>query len=176
MASVVFESGAVATVIDGVLSPRELSQIRMDATAGTLEVNHVYGYRDADWSFFPLPRAAAAASLGRDPGVRDTTGALRDPRRRRRTMRPMSGRPAPAPTYRATTPLRSPVWSTTCLPDAPIRRPWPAPAARSSSSPRCTPPRCSAGRSAGPSWCLSHPFYADLTGGMAADEITARMT
>ena len=51
------------------LSPRELSRIRVDTTAGTLEVNHVYGYRDADWSWTPAPDAAAAAGLGRDPGL-----------------------------------------------------------------------------------------------------------
>ena len=65
-------------MINSLLSPRELSRIRIDTTAGTLEVDHVYGYRDADWSFFPLPSAAAAASLGRDPGVRDDSGAVPD--------------------------------------------------------------------------------------------------
>ena len=151
LATIGFEDGAVATMINSLLSPRELSRIRIDTTAGTLEVNHVYGYRDADWSFFPLPSAEAAATLGRDPGVRKDTDAR--PMTRQRTVRPTSGPPAPAPTCRATTPPRSPGWSTTCSPDAPTRRPWPAPAARSSSSPRCTPPRCSAPRSAGLTWC-----------------------
>ncbi len=75
LATIGFEDGAVATMINSLLSPRELSRIRIDTTAGTLEVNHVYGYRDADWSFFPLPSAEAAATLGRDPGVRDDTDA-----------------------------------------------------------------------------------------------------
>ncbi|GAA3092387.1 putative dehydrogenase [Kribbella aluminosa] len=70
MASVVFESGAVATVINSLLSPRELSRIRIDTAGGTLEVNHVYGYSDKDWTFHPAPDAAKAATLGLDPGVR----------------------------------------------------------------------------------------------------------
>lgn len=70
MASVSFESGAVATVINSLLSPRELSRIRIDTTGGTLEVAHVYGYSDADWTFHPVPDQARAAKLGLDPGVR----------------------------------------------------------------------------------------------------------
>ena len=79
LATVGFESGAVASVVNSLLSPRELSRIRIDTTGGTLEVNHVYGYRDANWSFFPAPSGAAAASLGRDPGVRVDTGAAPGP-------------------------------------------------------------------------------------------------
>jgi predicted dehydrogenase len=70
MASVSFESGAVATVINSLLSPREVSRIRIDTTGGTLEVNHLYGYSDADWTFHPVPDEARAALLGLDPGVR----------------------------------------------------------------------------------------------------------
>ncbi|GAA1115367.1 Gfo/Idh/MocA family oxidoreductase [Kribbella jejuensis] len=69
LASVVFESGAVASVINSLLSPRELSRIRIDTSGGTLEVNHVYGYSDKDWTFHSAPDAAKAATLGLDPGV-----------------------------------------------------------------------------------------------------------
>ncbi len=72
MASVIFESGAVATVINSLLSPHELSRIRIDTTGGSLEVNHLYGYSDTDWTFTPVPDAARAATLGLDPGVRRT--------------------------------------------------------------------------------------------------------
>lgn len=75
-ASVTFESGAVATVVNSLLSPRELSRIRIDTTGGTLEVNHVYGYSDRDWTFHPAPDAAKAATLGLDPGVRQADGLL----------------------------------------------------------------------------------------------------
>jgi predicted dehydrogenase len=69
LAIVTFESGAAGTVVTSLLSPKELSRIRVDTTGGTLEVNHVYGYRDADWSWTPAPDATTAASLGRDPGL-----------------------------------------------------------------------------------------------------------
>ena len=69
MASVTFENGAVATVINSLLSPRELSRIRIDTTGGTLEVNHLYGYSDTDWTFTPAPDAGVAATLGLNPGV-----------------------------------------------------------------------------------------------------------
>ena len=75
MALVTFGSGAVGTVVTSLLSPRELSRIRVDTAGGTLEVNHVYGYRDADWSWTPVPDAATAASLGRDPGLPSADGA-----------------------------------------------------------------------------------------------------
>jgi predicted dehydrogenase len=75
LAIVVFESGAVGTVVTSLLSPKELSRIRVDTTGGTLEVNHVYGYSDADWSWTPAPDATAAASLGRDPGLPSANGA-----------------------------------------------------------------------------------------------------
>jgi predicted dehydrogenase len=68
MAVVTFASGALGSVVTSLLSPRELSRIRIDTTGGTLEVDHVYGYRDADWSWSPAPDAATAANNGRDPG------------------------------------------------------------------------------------------------------------
>ncbi|MEU8222438.1 Gfo/Idh/MocA family oxidoreductase [Kribbella sp. NPDC048915] len=73
-ATVMFESDAVATVINSLLSPKELSRIRIDTEGGTLEVNHVYGYSDQDWTFHPAPDAAKAATLGLDPGVRKNNG------------------------------------------------------------------------------------------------------
>ena len=74
LAIVTFESGAVGTVVTSLLSPRELSRIRVDTTGGTLEVNHVYGYSDDDWSWTPAPDATAAATLGRDPGRPSANG------------------------------------------------------------------------------------------------------
>ncbi len=74
MAVVTFASGALGSVVTSLLSPRELSRIRIDTTGGTLEVNHLYGYRDADWSWSPTPDAAAAANNGRDPGLAGSNG------------------------------------------------------------------------------------------------------
>lgn len=68
MATVTFANGALASVVTSLLSPRELSRIRIDTTAGSLEVNHLYGYADADWSWFALPDPQAVAANGSDPG------------------------------------------------------------------------------------------------------------
>lgn len=73
MAVVTFANGALASVVTSLLSPRELSRIRIDTTGGTLEANHVYGYRDADWSWSPAPLPPAAATNGRDPGLPSVT-------------------------------------------------------------------------------------------------------
>lgn len=70
LAMITFASGAVGTIVTSLLSPRELSRIRIDTTAGTLEVDHLYGYRDADWSWSAAPDASIAAANGRDPGER----------------------------------------------------------------------------------------------------------
>jgi predicted dehydrogenase len=69
MATVTFASGALGSVVTSLLSPRELSRIRIDTTGGTLEVNHVYGYRDADWTWSAAPDPETAAHNGRDPGA-----------------------------------------------------------------------------------------------------------
>ena len=176
LATVGFEDGAVASVINSLLSPRELSRIRIDTTAGTLEVDHVYGYRDADWSFFPLPSAETVASLGRDPGVREDSGAEPGgasdwPDGSADVWTTSAGTDVPSnhaaqitrlvddllagrihqttlASTRGTVEFVTGVYASALL-GTPIRRAELVP---------------------------SHPFYADLTGGMAADEITARMT
>ncbi|MFD8496700.1 Gfo/Idh/MocA family protein [Amycolatopsis sp. NPDC059657] len=54
MAVVTFASGAVATVVNSVVSPRETSMLRFDYEYATVEVEHLYGYTDADWSVHPV--------------------------------------------------------------------------------------------------------------------------
>ncbi|HEY5788854.1 MAG TPA: Gfo/Idh/MocA family oxidoreductase [Microlunatus sp.] len=70
LAMITFASGAVGTIVTSLLSSRELSRIRIDTTTGTLEVDHLYGYRDADWSWSPAPDASTAVRNGLDPGER----------------------------------------------------------------------------------------------------------
>ena len=75
LAMVGFENGAVASVVNSLLSPRELSRI------GRHHRWHAGGQPRVRVSrrglvVLPLPNAAAAATLGKDPGLRDTTGAL----------------------------------------------------------------------------------------------------
>ncbi|MEE2524235.1 Gfo/Idh/MocA family oxidoreductase [Pseudarthrobacter sp. J75] len=55
MAVVRFGSGALSTVINSVISPRETSQLRFDYENATVEVEHLYGYDDSHWRFTPAP-------------------------------------------------------------------------------------------------------------------------
>ncbi|MEQ0558209.1 Gfo/Idh/MocA family oxidoreductase [Amycolatopsis sp. NEAU-NG30] len=55
MALVTFAGGAVATVVNSVLSPRETSSLRFDYEHATVEVEHLYGYTDDDWTVTPAP-------------------------------------------------------------------------------------------------------------------------
>lgn len=70
-----FANGAVGTVINSLVSPRESSRLRFDFEHATVEVEHVYGYRAEDWTFTPaagheglralweqMPQSAGASS------------------------------------------------------------------------------------------------------------------
>lgn len=54
-ALVTFESGAVATVVNSLLSPRQTSYLRFDFTDATAELTHLYGYGDSDWTVTGAP-------------------------------------------------------------------------------------------------------------------------
>jgi predicted dehydrogenase len=54
-AIVTFASGAVATVVNSLLSPRETSYLRIDFEHATVELEHLYGYGDANWTVTPAP-------------------------------------------------------------------------------------------------------------------------
>jgi predicted dehydrogenase len=62
LAHVTFASGAVASVVNSVLSPREESYLRFDFERATVELRHRYGYRDADWQITPAPGHEAAVT------------------------------------------------------------------------------------------------------------------
>jgi predicted dehydrogenase len=62
LAHVTFASGAVASVVNSVLSPREESYLRFDFERATVELTHLYGYRDTDWRMTPAPGAQALVS------------------------------------------------------------------------------------------------------------------
>jgi predicted dehydrogenase len=55
LAHVTFASGAVASVINSVLSPREVSYLRFDFEKATVELTHLYGYSDENWTITPVP-------------------------------------------------------------------------------------------------------------------------
>ena len=55
-----FESGALATVVNSVISPRQTSQLRFDFERATVDLEHLYGYTNADWSLTAGPDVTAA--------------------------------------------------------------------------------------------------------------------
>lgn len=57
-AVVKFESGAIASVVNSVLSPRETSYLRFDFQDATVELEHLYGYDNASWRWTPAPHRA----------------------------------------------------------------------------------------------------------------------
>src|SRR4051794_5358875 len=50
-----FANGALATVVNSVLSPDEVSRIRIDCADATIELTHLYGHRNDDWVYTPAP-------------------------------------------------------------------------------------------------------------------------
>jgi predicted dehydrogenase len=63
MAVVRFENGALATIANSALSPRQTSHVRVDAERATVEVEHLYGYGDDDWTVTPAPGQDDVAAL-----------------------------------------------------------------------------------------------------------------
>lgn len=63
MALARFENGALATVVNSVVSPRETSRLRFDFEHATVELEHLYGYRSGDWRFTPAPGHEDLAEL-----------------------------------------------------------------------------------------------------------------
>lgn len=55
MALVEFTDGTVASVVNSVVSPRQTSTLRFDFENATVELEHLYGYTDADWKITPRP-------------------------------------------------------------------------------------------------------------------------
>jgi predicted dehydrogenase len=54
-ATVVFETGAIATVLNSVLSPRQETYTRIDGQHGTIEACHLYAYQNHPWRFTGAP-------------------------------------------------------------------------------------------------------------------------
>ncbi|ONI84110.1 oxidoreductase [Actinosynnema sp. ALI-1.44] len=64
MASVRFANGAMASIVNSALSPREESYIRVDLADATVELTHLYGYRNADWRYTPAVHVRDAQRIG----------------------------------------------------------------------------------------------------------------
>jgi predicted dehydrogenase len=54
-AIVTLRNGAVVSVVNSVLSPRETSYLRFDFEYATVELEHLYGYSDASWRITAAP-------------------------------------------------------------------------------------------------------------------------
>ncbi len=65
MATVRFENGAMASVVNSLLSPREESHLRFDLTDATVELTHLYGYGNDDWTYTPAPHVTDDARVRR---------------------------------------------------------------------------------------------------------------
>jgi predicted dehydrogenase len=58
MAIVRFASGACASIVNSVLSPRQETYIRLDYQRATVELTHLYSYAGENWRFTPAEPAA----------------------------------------------------------------------------------------------------------------------
>jgi predicted dehydrogenase len=69
-----FESGAIATVMNSVISPRETSQLRLDFERATLELEHLYGYDNGHWTLTPAPGSEELSELWQATGANIPSG------------------------------------------------------------------------------------------------------
>jgi predicted dehydrogenase len=69
-AIVTFASGAVATIVNSVVSPREHSYLRFDFEHASVELDHVYGYSDKNWRVTAAPghESSVASAWSEGPG------------------------------------------------------------------------------------------------------------
>ncbi|MEU1314854.1 Gfo/Idh/MocA family protein [Streptomyces tibetensis] len=65
-----FRNGALATVVNSVLSPDEVSRIRIDCADATVELTHLYGHSNDSWAYTPAPHVASErATAWRTPAA-----------------------------------------------------------------------------------------------------------
>lgn len=63
MALIRFAGGALASVVNSALSPRQETVIRLDFQRATVELNHLYGYTRDNWKLTLAPNAAEEGNL-----------------------------------------------------------------------------------------------------------------
>ena len=80
-----FDNGALATVVNSLVSVRETSRLRFDFEHASVEVEHLYGYTGADWRFTAAPGQEHLSALwaggvdsGSVSGHRDQIAAILD--------------------------------------------------------------------------------------------------
>ena len=81
MALVKFDSGAMASIVNSVLCPRQETHLRWDFQNATVECKGLYSYMKENWTFTPLPELKdkpeghAWDGLGQIPDVHASHGA-----------------------------------------------------------------------------------------------------
>ena len=63
-----FESGAMASIINSVLSPRQESYLRLDTQKATVELSHLYSHRNENWRVSATPGNEDAAEAWKITG------------------------------------------------------------------------------------------------------------
>lgn len=63
MATVRFAAGPLASLVNSLLSPREESHLRFDFTDATVELTHLYGYGNENWTYTPAPHVTDTARV-----------------------------------------------------------------------------------------------------------------
>lgn len=65
LATVRFENGALGSIVNSVVSPRQESRLRFDFQRVTVELTHLYDYQNEDWSYALPPGRSADAEFER---------------------------------------------------------------------------------------------------------------
>lgn len=71
-AIVTFANGAVATIVNSLVSPRERSYLRFDFEHASVELDHVYGYSDKNWRLTAAPAHESSVASAWTDGPPDT--------------------------------------------------------------------------------------------------------
>lgn len=77
LAHVTFASGAVASVVNSVLSPREETYLRFDFERATVELTHLYGYSEESWRVTPAPGCDSDVQAAWSAGEQGTASGHR---------------------------------------------------------------------------------------------------
>ncbi|QYC40095.1 putative oxidoreductase YcjS [Nonomuraea coxensis DSM 45129] len=72
-----FANGAVGSIVNSVLSPRETSYLRFDFTDATVEVEHLYGYDNSHWRWTPAPHVTDQDRIAGWPPEEDVRSSHR---------------------------------------------------------------------------------------------------
>lgn len=76
MATVRFSSGAMGSIVNSALSPRQETYLRLDFQRATVELTALYGYTNKDWRYTLLesgPDAPALAAVAQIPSERPSS-------------------------------------------------------------------------------------------------------